>query len=77
MCNARGVVAAQEIEVEQEVGVVLSQAVEDKKLPANPALRLGKYLRQGDTQPIDIQPLYEKLRESTIRVERMGLIKLR
>ena len=31
----------------------------------------------SEKQPIDIQPLYEKLRESTIRVERMGLIKLR
>ena len=27
---------------------LLSQAVEDEKLPANPALRMGRYLRRGD-----------------------------
>src|SRR4051812_48212623 len=29
------------------LSALLSQAVEDDKLPANPALRLGKYLRRG------------------------------
>ena len=28
-------------------------------------------------QPAEIQPLYDKLRDATIRVERMGLTKLR
>src|SRR5262249_8726666 len=31
----------------------------------------------SEKQPPDIQPLYEKLRDSTIRVERMGLTKIR
>jgi len=31
----------------------------------------------SEKQPVDIQPLYEKLRDATIRVERMGLTKLR
>src|SRR5204862_5090321 len=35
------------------LSTVLTQAVEDEILPANPALRMGKYLRQGD------EPTYE------------------
>ncbi len=36
---------------------LLSQAVEDDKLPANPALRMGRYLRRGDEAKPVIQPL--------------------
>jgi hypothetical protein len=36
---------------------VLSQAVEDEHLAANPALRLGKYLRRGDEPKPKIDPL--------------------
>jgi len=36
---------------------MLSQAVEDEKLPANPALRMGRYLRRGDEPKTEIQPL--------------------
>ena len=36
---------------------MLSQAVEDEKLPANPALRMGRYLRRGDEPKPQIQPL--------------------
>lgn len=39
------------------LSVVLSQAVEDEKLPANPALRMGRYLRRGDEAEAAIQPL--------------------
>jgi integrase len=35
---------------------ILSQAVEDEYLPANPALRLGRYLRQGDEPKPEIHP---------------------
>jgi len=35
----------------------LSQLVEDERLPANPALRLGHYLRRGDEPEQPIQPL--------------------
>jgi integrase len=37
--------------------VVLSQLVEDETLPANPALRLGRYLRRGDEPKTVVQPL--------------------
>jgi integrase len=39
------------------LSAMLSQAVEDEKLPANPALRLGRYLRRGDEPKPQIQPL--------------------
>jgi len=35
---------------------MLSQAVEDEKLPANPALRMGRHLRRGDEPKTVIQP---------------------
>jgi integrase len=36
---------------------LLSQAVEDEKLAANPALRMGRYLRRGDEAATEIHPL--------------------
>jgi integrase len=39
------------------LSALLSQAVEDEQLAANPALRLGKYLRRGDEEAREIQPL--------------------
>ena len=39
------------------LSALLSQAVEDEQLPANPALRLGKYLRRGDEEATEIEPL--------------------
>jgi integrase len=43
--------------IARTLSVVLSQAVEDDKLPANPALRMGRYLRRGDEAPAEIHPL--------------------
>ncbi|MEN3336618.1 MAG: hypothetical protein V7647_294 [Acidobacteriota bacterium] len=43
--------------IARTLSVLLSQAVEDDKLPANPALRLGRYLRRGDEPKLLIQPL--------------------
>lgn len=43
--------------IARTLSAVLSQAVEDEKLPANPALRMGRYLRQGDEPTTEIQPL--------------------
>lgn len=43
--------------IARTLSAVLSQAVEDEKLPANPALRLGRYLRRGDEPKREIQPL--------------------
>jgi len=39
------------------VSSVLSQAVEDELIPANPALRLGRHYRQGDQPKMEIRPL--------------------
>jgi integrase len=39
------------------LSTVLSQAVEDELLPANPALRMGRYLRRGDEPETPIEPL--------------------
>ena len=39
------------------LSTVLSEAVEDELLPANPALKIGKYLQPGDEIPTEIQPL--------------------
>lgn len=42
--------------ISRTVSAFLSQAVEDEHLPANPALRLGKYLRRGDEPKPQIDP---------------------
>ena len=42
--------------VNRTLSAVLSQAVEDELLPANPAFRMGKHLRTGDELPAEIQP---------------------
>ncbi len=43
--------------IARTLSTVLSQAVEDQKVPANPALRMGRYLRRGDEPKPDIHPL--------------------
>ena len=43
--------------VNRTLSAVLSQAVEDALLPANPAFRMGKHLRAGDELPTEIEPL--------------------
>ena len=47
-CRARGLAVSTVRGIARSLSVVLSAAVEDELLPANPALRLGKYLRRGD-----------------------------
>jgi integrase len=43
--------------IARTLSTLLSQAVEDNKLPANPCLRMGRYLRRGDEPKTVIQPL--------------------
>jgi integrase len=43
--------------IARTLSTLLSQAVEDEKLPANPCLRMGRYLRRGDEPKTIIQPL--------------------
>ena len=56
-CRKKGLKPASMRGVNRTLSVVLSQAVEDTLLPANPAFRMGKYLRTGDELPPEIQPL--------------------
>jgi integrase len=52
---------------------VLSQAVEDELLPANPALRLGRYLRSADDPEPEIDPLTAGEITSLVEVARKKL----
>jgi integrase len=54
--RAKGLKLATVRGIARTVSAVLSQAVEDEHLPANPALRLGKYLRRGDEPKPQIDP---------------------
>lgn len=56
-CRAKGLRVATVKGILRALSTVLSQAVEDELLMANPALRMGKYLRQGDEPKREIQPL--------------------
>src|SRR6266849_5123637 len=55
-CRAKGLKVASMRGVNRTLSAVLSQAVEDALLPANPAFRMGKYLRDGDEAPIETHP---------------------
>jgi integrase len=56
-CRAKGLRVATVRNALRALSTVLSQAVEDDLLMANPALRLGRYLRRGDEPKREIQPL--------------------
>ncbi len=43
--------------ISRTLSSLLSQAMEDEKLPVNPCLRMGRYLRRGDEPKRVIQPL--------------------
>ncbi|MEP6593960.1 MAG: site-specific integrase, partial [Acidobacteriota bacterium] len=55
-CKAKGLQPASMRGVNRTLSAVLSQAVEDGWLPANPAFRMGKHLRDGDTVREEIDP---------------------
>jgi integrase len=56
-CRVKGLRVATVKGILRALSTVLSQAVEDELLMANPALRTGKYLRQGDEAKREIEPL--------------------
>ena len=56
-CRGRGLKLNTVKGIARTLSTVLSAAVEDEKLPANPALRMGRYLRRGDEPETEIQPL--------------------
>jgi len=58
VCREKGLKPASLRGVNRTLSAVLSQAVDDELLPANPAFRMGKHVRAGDeTAPSEIRPL--------------------
>jgi integrase len=55
-CRAKGLKASTVRGIARTLSTILSQAVDDELLSANPALRLGKYLRQADDPEPEIRP---------------------
>ena len=55
-CRSQGLKVASINGVQRTLSAVLSQAVDDGLLPANPAFRMGKHLRKGDEPRKVIQP---------------------
>ena len=55
-CRRKGLAVSTVRGIARSLSVVLSAAVEDELLPANPALRLGKYLRRGDEPEVEPDP---------------------
>lgn len=57
-CQTKGLKPASLRGVNRTLSAVLSHAVEDELLPANPAFRMGKHVRGSDEEkPAEIQPL--------------------
>jgi integrase len=56
MCRAKGLKVATVRGIARTLSTILSQAVEDELLPANPALRLGRYFRSADDPMPEIDP---------------------
>ena len=69
-CRSKGLKPASMRGVNRTLSAVLTQAVEDALLPANPAFRMGKYLRSGDELPPEIQPLTRE--EAHVFLEKAG-----
>jgi integrase len=59
-CREKGLSPKTLENISHTVSSVLTQAVEDELLPANPALRLGRYYRNGDHPKAEIHPLTRK-----------------
>ena len=56
--------------IARTLSTILTQAVEDELLMANPALRLGKYLRQADAPEPEIRPFTRDEATSIVLVAR-------
>jgi len=55
-CRAKGLSTSSVRGIARTLSTILTQAVDDDLLTANPALRLGKYLRGADDPEPDIRP---------------------
>jgi hypothetical protein len=56
-CRAKGLSRGSVRGIVRTLSTILSQAVEDDLLEANPALRMGRYLRAGDEAKKELDPL--------------------
>jgi integrase len=56
-CRAKGLSPKSIENICRTVSSILSQAVEDGHLPANPAFRLGRYYRKADHPKREVRPL--------------------
>ena len=59
--------------IARTLSTILTQAVEDELLPANPALRLGRYLRTADDAEPAIDPFTRDEVVELLRVARERL----
>ena len=55
-CRAKGLKASTVRGIMRTLSTILSQAVEDELLPANPCFRLGKYFRTADDPESEVRP---------------------
>ena len=55
-CREKGLKITTVRGIVRTLSTVLSQAVEDELLPANPALQMGKYLKRGDDPEAEPDP---------------------
>jgi integrase len=55
-CRMKGLKVVTVRGIARTLSTILTQAVEDELLPANPALRMGRYLRNADEPAPDIRP---------------------
>ena len=67
-CRAKGLAVSTVRGAARSLSVVLSAAVEYELLPANPALRLGKYLRRGDEPEAEPDPFTREDAELLVAV---------
>ena len=68
VCRAKGLAVSTVRGIARTLSVVLASAVEDELLPANPALRLGKYLRRGDEPEAEPDPFSREEAELLVAV---------
>ena len=69
-CRAKGLKVSTVRGIVRTLSTILSQAVDDELLPANPAMRMGKYLRQADDPEPTIDPFTKDEAAHVIAVAR-------